>query len=155
MRDSANGSTEKNWHLSGVFTNLCDRTGTHGQAGSGRSHRKQPCFREGGMTRHGEQWGNKAQSRLQLGHLRRQNNWQLEPLQNTVTTEPTGFFFYRRTWWTWMNMILTCVGIPDICHPILATREDEIPTWCESAIDPLSVVCGSSVLLYSQAERGR
>lgn len=50
-------------------------------------------------------------------------------------------------------MILTCVGIPDIRHPILATGEDEVPTWRESAVDPLSVVCGSSVFLHSQAER--
>ncbi len=50
-------------------------------------------------------------------------------------------------------MIPTCVSIPDICHPILTTREDEVPTWCESAINPLSVVCGSDVLFHSQAER--
>lgn len=51
-------------------------------------------------------------------------------------------------------MILTCVCIPDIRHPILTTRKDEVPTWCESAINPLSVVCGTAVLLYSQTERG-
>lgn len=47
-------------------------------------------------------------------------------------------------------MIPTCVSIPHICHPILTAREDEVPTWCESAVNPLSVVCGSRVLLYSQ-----
>lgn len=52
-------------------------------------------------------------------------------------------------------MILTCVCIPHISHPILTTREDEVPAWRESAVDPLSVVCGSGVLLYSQAERHR
>lgn len=68
---------EKNGTRHVFFTNLCDRTGTRGQAGSDRRRRKQPCFREGGMKRRGEQWGNKAQSRLQLGHLRGQNSWQL------------------------------------------------------------------------------
>lgn len=67
-------------------------------------------------------------------------------MQNTV--KPTGFSITE-------NIILTCVCIPDICHPVLATREDKVPTWCESTIDPLSVVCGSGVLLHSQAERGK
>lgn len=53
------------------------------------------------------------------------------------------------------NIIPTCGCVPDICHPILTTREDKVPTWCESTIDPFSIVCGSSVLAYSQAERSK
>lgn len=52
-------------------------------------------------------------------------------------------------------MIHTCVCVPDVRHPVLAAREEEVPTWCESAVDPLSVVYGSTVLLYSQTERSR
>lgn len=148
MRDSGAGSHRKTWHSSRAFTNLCDRTGTRGQAGSDRRRRKQPCFREGGMTRRGEQWGNKAQSRLQLGHLRRQNSWQL-PLCRILSNRLASLL-QKKT-----NRTLTCVCIPDIRHPVLATREDKVPTWCESTIDPLSVVCGSSVLLHSQAEKGK
>ncbi len=65
---------ERNSHSSGVLTNLCDRTGTHGPAGSDQRHRRQPCSHEGGRQRRGAWWGNKAQSRLQLGPLRRQNS---------------------------------------------------------------------------------
>lgn len=50
------------------------------------------------------------------------------------------------------SMMLTCVSIPDVRHPILTTRKDEAPTWCESAVKPLSVVCGSNVLLHSQTK---
>lgn len=50
------------------------------------------------------------------------------------------------------STILTCISIPDICHPILATRKDEVPTRCERAGNPLSVVGGSRVLLYSQTK---
>lgn len=49
-------------------------------------------------------------------------------------------------------MIPTRVSIPDIRHPILTTGKDEVPTWCESAVKPLSVVCGSNILLHSQTK---
>ena len=52
-------------------------------------------------------------------------------------------------------MLHTCVCVPDVRHPVLAAREEEVPTWCESAVDPLSVVYGSAVLLHSQTERSR
>lgn len=71
-----------------VFTNLCDHTGTRGQAGSDRRHRKRPCFREGGRPRCGERSGNKARSRPQLDHLRRQKSRQLEPLEQLLKNWP-------------------------------------------------------------------
>lgn len=52
------------------------------------------------------------------------------------------------------STVLTCVCVPDVRHPVFATREDQVPTRCESAVDPLSVVRGSSVLLHGQAGRG-
>lgn len=50
--------------------------------------------------------------------------------------------------------VLTCVCVPDVRHPVFATGEDQVPTRCESAVDPLSVVGGSSVLLHGEAGTG-
>lgn len=51
------------------------------------------------------------------------------------------------------SRLLTCVCVPDVRHPVFAAREDQVPARCESAVDPLSVVGGSSVLLHGQTGR--
>lgn len=98
------------------------------------------------MTRRGEPWGNKALNILQLDHLGKETAG--ATMQNTVKNIKNRLVSLLRE--KIKNFMLTCISIPDIRHPILTARKDEVPTWCKSTVNPLSVVNGSSVFLYSQ-----
>lgn len=50
-------------------------------------------------------------------------------------------------WWK----VHTSLCIPHIGKSILTAWEDEVSTWGERAVDPLPVICGTYIFLYSKA----